>query len=79
MMEIKSFFLVIVNSAILKWKTGKMGRPPNIINETTGRLTTCTAEKPSKTKKFTIHKRKEILQLFSARRLFSARISDFLL
>ena len=63
MMEIKSFFLVIVNSAILKWKTGKMGRPPNIINETTGRLTTCTAEKLSKKKKLTIHQRKEILQL----------------
>ena len=63
MMEIKSFFLVIVYSAILKWKIGKMGRPPNIIKETTGRLTTCTAEKLGKTKAFTIHQKKEILQL----------------
>ena len=63
MMEIKSFFLVIIKGTNLIKMTGKMVRPPKILGETTGRLTEATAEKLKKRKCLTIHQKKEILRL----------------
>jgi len=49
-MEIKSLFPVFIKRAVLMRKIGKMGRPPKIIGETTGRLTVTTSERLSKQK-----------------------------
>jgi hypothetical protein len=63
MMEIKSLFSVFIKRAVLMRKIGKMGRPPKILGETTGRLTDATADKLSKRKNLSLHQRKEILQI----------------
>ena len=62
MMEIKSLFSVFIKRGVLMRKIGKMGRPPKILEETTGRLTETTTDKLSKRKNLTLHQRKEILQ-----------------
>ena len=63
MMEIKSLFSVFIKRAVLMRKICKMGRPPKILGETTGRLTDATADKLSKRKNLSLHQRKEILQI----------------
>ena len=63
MMEIKSLFSVFIKRAVSMRKIGKMGRPPKILEETTGRLTEKTNDKLSKRKNLSLHQRKEILQL----------------
>ena len=91
-MEIKSLFPVFIKRAVLMRKIGKMGRPPKIIGETTGRLTATTSDRLSKQKNLSLHQRKEILQLIrkpeihtrfpcwivSARRSFSVTIFFYL-